>query len=304
MDSHEQMVRDALERQPVGISPVFCLEPEIVDSLERVAPEKFEEIRPHMRPIHFEYHNPKFVFSTSGRHITVSAGALNLVWCATYAYWLVYQQFVQSQKDGLETVDLGRDPDTVAALNLYEWALRSVAVEKAESWPDGAPRPNRHPDYASPLHVANEIFLVAIGWMLLHEVGHIAGQHPLVSVPDQSKQLEHEADDFATKHILDGISDGAVLLKRALGIAVTSVVLLMGDISLRSSVLLTHPLSEERLSRNLRNWLPDSHPVHAFVTTMLQIHMAKFGVPHQLGDHEHFSSFVDDFCLALSRSRK
>lgn len=307
MLSYEELIREAREKQPPGSSPVFCLTPEICESPIRLAPEKFEKIKPYLRQIHFEHKSPRFTFSTNGQHITISVGALNLLWCASYAYFLAYQAFLSAQQSGLSVVKLGINQETIDALNLYDRALDSVRSERLESWPEQAPRPTPTPDFGSSIHVANEIFLTAAGWILLHEIGHIANDHPLVTDFTRSKLLENEADRFATEHALGGVSDPSVLLKRALGIAVANIVLLTIDISLQSDEFRTrhHPPTEERLIRNLRGpLLPESHPIHAFLAAMLQIHLTRQGVPHDLNEHATFSSLVDDFCSAMSKFRK
>jgi len=191
----------------------------------------------------------------------------------------------------------------VRALDLYEWAIACVRNQEHEPWPGWAPKPTRSPESESALHVGTEIFLATVGWMLLHEFGHIAHQDPVL-VTASAKAEEHEADRFATSHVLDGVSDSAILLKRSIGIAVANVVLvLIGFIA--SSPVDSHPDPEERLSRNLReNQLADSSPAHAFATALMQVHLQRFGVPLVLNENKNFASFVDDFCLALKRHRQ
>jgi hypothetical protein len=48
----------------------------------------------------------------------------------------------------------------------------------------------------------------------------------------------------------------------------------------------------------------DMKPEPAFTTALLQVHLQRFGVPHDLNDNETFAFFVDDFCVALNRHRK
>jgi hypothetical protein len=205
----------------------------------------------------------------------------------------------------LSKVQLGKDLEAVRALELYEWAIRCVRTKQFEAWPEHAPQVTRTPVLGSVLHVANEIFLTAVGWILLHELGHIAQGHPFVATP-RAKEEEHEADSFATRHALDGVSDPAVLFKRSIGIVIAHVVLVLLDLTRAHRRLSeTHPPVEERLSRNLReNQLAESGPIHAFATALLQVHLVRFGVSHQLGEHERFASFIDDFCSDLNRSRK
>jgi hypothetical protein len=140
--------------------------------------------------------------------------------------------------------------------------------------------------------------------MLLHEFGHIAKQHPLIET-SRAKLEENEADRFATRHVLEGVSDSSVLMKRNIGIAVANVLLAILDILPETASSNAYPPAEERLSRNLReNQLSESHPVHAFTTALLQVHPQRFGVPHDLNDNETFASLVNDFCVALNRHGK
>jgi Peptidase U49 len=118
------------------------------------------------------------------------------------------------------------DPETVAALDLYQWAIKCVRQRMFEPWPDGAPTPTRTPPPESPLHVGNEVFLTTVGWMLLHEFGHLAHNHPFL-ISALAKAEENEADLFATHHVLAGISDESIRFKRGVGIVVANVVLLL-----------------------------------------------------------------------------
>jgi hypothetical protein len=304
LKSFDEIVRSVLKSIPPNSSPVFSLLPEIWVAPQELAPEKRDLLVPYLRPIRLLLDTGKFIVSTSGEHITVSDGALNLLWCASYASWFIYQAYVDAQRNDLPEVRLGKDAEAVNALDLYEWAIRCARTEQNEPWPIGAPRPTRPPDLAGPIHVANEVFLTTVGWVLLHELGHIAHEHPMLAT-SRARSEENEADKFATRHVLDGVSDPAVLLKRSIGIAVANVVLVLLDIMSERVPSDTHPPVEERLSRNLReSQLAESNPVHAFATALLQVHLKRFRVPHQLNEHETFASFVDDFCLDLNRSRK
>lgn len=297
-----EILQKALKSVPPGSSPVFCLLADIWASPQALAPEKRDLLVSHLRPFKLRCKTGEFILSTSGDHINISEGALNLTWCASYASWFIYRAYVDAQKAGGSTVKLGRDKEAVLALDLYEWAIACVKSKRYEPWPAWAPRPTRLPE-SEALHVATEIFLTTIGWMLLHELGHIAHQHPVL-VTAIAKAEEHEADRFATSHVLEGVLDPAILLKRSIGIALANVILILIDF-IASSPVDSHPDPEERLSRNLReNQLADSNPVHAFATALMQVHLQRFGVKLELKENENFASFVDDFCLALKRHRQ
>jgi hypothetical protein len=196
------------------------------------------------------------------------------------------------------------DPETVAALDLYQWAIRCVRQRMFEPWPDGAPIPTRTPPPESPLHVGNEVFLTTVGWMLLHEFGHLAHNHPFL-ISALAKAEENEADLFATHHVLAGISDESIRFKRGVGIVVANVVLLLLELIGGKIPSTSHPPVEERLSRNLRGTeLETNDRIHAFATALIEFHLHAFAVSYQLSEHDRFGHLVDDFCYALNRSRK
>lgn len=299
-----EIVEKVLKSVPADSSPVFCLLPDIWASPQALVPEKRDALIPYLRQIKLRCETAEFIFSASGDYINISDGALNLLWCASYASWFMYRAYVDAQRHSALTVRLGQDQEAVLALELYEWAIACVRSKKTDAWPAWAAKPTRSPKHASPVHVGTEIFLTTVGWMLLHEFGHIAHKHPLL-VTARARAEEHEADRFATSHVLDDVTDSAILLKRSIGIAVANVILILVDLVSISVGVDSHPDPEERLSRNLReNQLSESNPVHAFAAALLQVHLQRFGVPLLLDEHPEFAPFVDDFCLALSRHRK
>lgn len=247
----DEFASKVLNSIPPGSSPVFSLLPEVFVAPQALAPERRDALVPHLRPIKLFCKTGRFIFSTDGEHINVSDGALDLVWCTSLASWYIYQAFAKAQKNRLTEVRLGTDQNAIDALDLYEWAIRCVRNRQYEPWPDGAPRPTRLPDFGSPTHVANEVFLTAVAWILLHETGHIALKHPLLQTL-RARVEENEADSFATHHVLDGVSETDVLFKRGLGIVVANVILVLLDLISGQVDSASYPTVEERLTRNLR----------------------------------------------------
>ena len=247
----------------------------------------------------FEIQNPYFEFHASAEKITVSVGALNLLWCASYAYWIFYGAFVRAQRANSSHVHFS-DNATLEAARLYEWALSSVQTGCVRRWDISAPRPSAERETET-LAVANELFLAATGWIILHEAAHIILKHPLVMTP-RAKVEEDEADSFATSHVLCDVPDALVLLKRGLGIAVANIVLVTVGLMQGKFHSKTHPPAYERLYRNLRcRQFVAEHPVHAFVDAILQMHLTVFKVGYDLNLDGRFDSILDDMCIALSR---
>jgi Peptidase U49 len=300
----EKIVADVLAGVPEGSTPTFSLLPEIWAAPQSIAPEKVDLLVPLLREVKLYPRTGEFRFSTSGEFLHMSDRALNLIWCSSYASWFIYQAYGRAQKNGVGVVRFDDDAEKEEAVNLYQWAIRCVRDKAYTSWPEGAPRPTRTPVHESPLHVANEVFLTAVAWMLLHESGHIAGNHPFLT-SSRSLEEEHEADFFATNHVLGGVTDENVRFKRSVGIVVANALILLLELMNGPVSSRTHPPVEERISRNLRGpELESSNRIHAFATALIQFHLGAVGIFPQLDERAEFGEFVDDFCLAINRWRR
>jgi len=300
LESFEKIVAKVLAAVPTGSSPVFSLLPEIWASPQVLAPENVRLLVPLLREIKLYPQTGEFKFSTSGEYLHISDGALNLVWCSSYASWFIYKAYGRAR----DVVRFDDDADTVKALDLYEWAIRCVRQQIYTPWPEGAPQPTRTPALGSELLLANEVFLTAVAWMLLHEHGHLAHNHPLLT-SSRSMDEEHEADLFATNHVLGGVTDDAVRFKRSVGIVIANTLLLLLELMNGPAASQTHPPVEERISRNLRgSELGTNDRIHAFATALIQFHLRVVGISPALEEHDQFGQFLDDFCLAINRWRK
>lgn len=300
----EKIVADVLARVPKGSTPTFCLLPEIWAAPQVIAPEKMNLLAPLLREVKLYPQTGEFRFSTSGEYLHISDGALNLVWCSSYASWFIYQAYGRAQKRGQDVVRFDDDAKTEEAVNLYQWAIRCVRDKTFISWPEGVPRPTRTPIHGSELHLANEVFLTAIAWMLLHEAGHLARNHPFLTSP-RFQDEEYEADFFATDHVLGGVTDEGVRFKRSIGIVVANALILLLELINGPAPSRTHPPVEDRISRNLRGKeLESNNKIHAFATALIQFHMGIVGIFPQLDEHAEFGQLVDDFCLAINRWRR
>lgn len=285
-------------------SPVFVLDKYITKAPFGVAPEKAEHLNEKVSNIEIAFLDDRgdFVFEIAATTVSISAGALNLLWSAGYSYSLLYRGFVQAQQAGETEYRPTSEHRTADALRLYEWAVKGVYANRLENWPASLPQPIAEPVPASDTHMGTELFLVAVAWILLHEVGHVELGHPTKAVGATSKQEEHQADAFATDWLLSELTDDALITKRALGIAVANIVLVAIDLNRGSFDSSTHPPSYERLHRNLRSrQLSEESPVHAFVAVMIQAHLAVCAIENSLEESAPFDSQVDDMCFRLSR---
>jgi hypothetical protein len=300
----EKIVADVFARVPKGSTPTFCLLPEIWAAPQAIAPEKMNLLAPLLREVKLYPQTGEFRFSISGDYLHISDGALNLIWCSSYASWFIYQAIGRAEKNGREVVRFDDDRETEEAVSLYQWAICCVRDKAYTPWPAGAPQPTRTPVHESPLHIANEVFLTAVAWMLLHEAGHLARNHPFLTSA-RSLDEEHEADFFATDHVLGGVTDEQVRFKRSVGIVVANAIILLLELMNGPVASQTHPPVEERISRNLRGpELESNNRIHAFATALIQFHLGVVGIVPQLHERARFGEFVDDFCLSINRWRK
>ena len=285
------------------LSPIFRLDRQMAEAPARAAPEKEAALHEIANSVAlcFEDQRGDFMFSASTGQVTATAGGLNILWCASYAYLLIYSGFQEAQLSGNSEYRPGDDATSAPALHLYRWALEAATVGELRDWPDGYPQPDPALMDGSPLHHASEIFLVALAWIILPELGHIQLKHPLQTVSPTSLAEEHDADRFASEWLLDSATP-EVILKRTLGVAVANIVLIVIDLVHGSPAATTHPKPVERLQRNLRcGQLADESPVHAFTAALLQFHLTVFGVDHRVNLDGAFAELVDDMCFDLHR---
>ena len=106
VESFEKIVADVLAKVPKGSTPTFSLLPEIWAAPQAIAPEKVNLLVPLLREVKLYPQTGDFRFSTSGEYLHISDGALNLIWCSSYASWFIYQAYGRAQKNGRHFVAL------------------------------------------------------------------------------------------------------------------------------------------------------------------------------------------------------
>ncbi len=118
---------------------------------------------------------------------------------------------------------------------------------------------------ALPIPVAEtdefEVFLVALGWILLHEVAHVRLEHqPIASTTDSIKE-EQEADRWATEWVLsdwrDYSDEQRVFTKRSIGVVIAHTYIAHIEQFAASFGPRTHPPAFERLMNLAQPWLDD-----------------------------------------------
>jgi hypothetical protein len=263
-----QPLRTDAERLIMG--PVADL---IGTSPFRIAPERQQRLADEVLggdPLDLEWvprvgDHVKFWFDD--RKITAAYAAALGLWAVTCATILLMDEVKPAQtaawlQHGEEPprdarIELDRSPGTpihqsFGMIKIAERLLRDPATP----WGAGLPTPEAAAPENSFERRAMNLFLAAIGWVFLHEIGHFTCGHAArigndlpweEQRPERARELEFEADEWATEWTLEGASDPQQKEFRILAIAVAMVWLGIVHSVRRESP--THPPAWERLAR-------------------------------------------------------
>lgn len=262
-------------------SPIRDLDKWILSAVFTVAPKKSQDLVLLLKQknVEFKYvDDGGFVFQAASTAtdgiIEASVPSLELLWCAAYCYWEMYQLIgsVQRRGDRIWTAD--EQARRAQIEEMYSWALTNVWQETEEKWPLGLPTPQGSSPFGSVIHVATELFLVALGWILHHEVGHIVHGHSMQKHRSKREQ-ELEADQAANTWLFEGSQNLAIRQKLALGVVTALSMLSTRRQPGRDAAADDpHPHPLERLVRALEACrLPDDHAAYAYAISAMQMNM-------------------------------
>ncbi len=267
------------------IAPFFQWVPH---TLLNVAPELGDEMNSILDGYTLElFEEPAWICSATPETKTfrLSTRVVEILWAQAYAAFVFYNR-VMARTPGEEAVVDIVDPDVVAALKVYQWALSRFLDGAADPWPPGLPKPAAGDAVDDDFAAARELALMATGYLLQHEIAHIVLKHSARDPGDASIDQEREADAWAADWLLvRGDPARPNLQKRALGVAVALLVLVSGGIHSGSFNGVTHPRDFDRLYNALAHRIPkDFDAVWGMVTGILYLHLTnKDLLPAHLG---------------------
>lgn len=275
-------------------SPVAPLLPALRVVLERIAPERVEELAHLTDGVHLEIADSArwICEATAGLGvIRVSTRVLEMVWALGFAYWVVYQEMFAGKDLAGARLDPRDYPRVQEALPLARWAIAELSHGAEQPWPATAPQPSASPAEASVEHVADEIALCAMAFFLHHELAH-------TYVPTSADEplLDHEraCDAAAAAWILGGALDDKVFQKRALGTAVALLMIASRGIHTGDHDGRNHPLDFDRLVDTLSTYVPPTHDVLWGMTmAILALHTSIAGMTPPEGEFVGETAFHD-----------
>lgn len=235
--------------------------------------------------------------------IVLPIASLEYLWAFSHYCWVLTQEYALAQQTGALSFDCLGNNRLRGSNNILQWARTNLVGTGIDPWPSEGPRPTLDSDSGSDEHVATELFLCAIGWMLHHEIAHVVLEHPLIGTAF-AQQEERDADHHATNWLLEGQhADAPELKKRVLGITVALLCLQSLEVNDHLCLRNTHPAAHDRIFSNLNNYQAINHEiVAAFSSVILQYLFHDTGISANLDGHS-FAEILGDLLYVISRSR-
>lgn len=182
--------------------------------------------------------------------ITVYENYIAFLWCLSFAMVTFYKE---RESDISSTTNLNLNK-AIALLD-YSYSLK----DKWSTWPNNLPNPTLVSD--NYVEETNGITVIAMSYILAHEIGHHTLGHDLSNAPSDievAKQEEFSADKYAFDTLIKGWEDNNIAKNNSINIAIiaglSSILLLQQTWSGGS----THPDSDERLQKTLQ-YLEDAN---------------------------------------------
>ncbi len=289
-------------------SPIRHVMAHIHEAMVNIAPERRAEFARDHAELVLEYvddHRWICHVDVANRHVTIGRKVMEVLWAASLAYFRLYLE-IQRRTGGNASIsvqfELAEVPLLKEAVDLLRWAMDSWLNSLPVPWPSNLPQPVPNPQHASDLHVADELSLCAIAFIVHHELAHVRLNH----VGKSELDSERDADRAASEWILGGLADEAdkEFVKRALGVAVALEALVARGIHTGVYGGTSHPRSFDRMMNTFDQHVTDGdHPVWFFLSAILKLHLdnALHGATIPVRPFDSARECVDSYVDALSR---
>ncbi|HCD34859.1 MAG TPA: hypothetical protein DER01_20795 [Phycisphaerales bacterium] len=266
----------------------------------------------------------RFCVDLNTHEITISTGPLPRLWGHAYAYLQFYQCMDEAKRiDPLARsfpAGYGVFPQ---AIEILKWAMIGDAKARLkkeagdlgpQEYPDGLSLPF-DPSNKDPTHkVAGDLAMMALGYMMLHEIAHLELNHSAVT-DEVSIEQEREADEWAAKFFLDNSCEYAkqhrheslkVEQKRLLGLTIGFLWMLHFEVHMGVGNHQTHPPAYDRLPNVLNKLDFDGlDAAWSMAATILPMHyQARYGMVEEYGGFDDFPECYQHYADLLSKQPK
>ncbi|MXP44863.1 phage exclusion protein Lit family protein [Allopontixanthobacter sediminis] len=219
---------------------------QIRESPFRIAPERAIELVDEMGgetwPLDFASGSANFEALPNSKTIEGTYAALLSLWAVAASVWAIFSTARMAREAGYEQLDLMTLPAGRMAMELKRAALEIIRNPDAP-WDEALPDPDPGASRSSFDGLINNLFLAAVSFVVLHEIGHLVMGHQAYS--GRSHDQEREADEWAIAWILKSPPSDKHRDFRAAAICVAFVWIGLIDEVRRSKV--THPPANQRL---------------------------------------------------------
>lgn len=287
-------------------SPILELENAIASCAFRIAPEREKELAElrDLKNLTLTLEDaPGFNIRVRlpEHEVVINVAALEFLWASAHAHLILYNEYSFAQRSDSITFDTGGNERCQKAMELLAWAGQNLLDKGTDIWPLSLPRPVRFPVKNCDTHVANELFLCALAWIIHHEIVPVRLNHQAL-VSTCSIVEEKDADLAATKWILEKSTVPQESWKRTFGIA-AAILALQGFKSPDQFIFLkTHPSTFERIDNCLTAaGVSEDDEVFAFAAVTMQIQLACLGINKRL-DGNTFRELYSEYLFEVARA--
>jgi hypothetical protein len=211
-----------------------------------IAPERALDLISEMGgeswPLDFTSGKANFEALPRAKVIEGTYAALLSLWAVTASVWSIFSTARMAMDAGFEQIDLMTLPAGRMAIELKNAALKIIRDPSA-SWDLALPEPDPAASISSLDGRINNLFLAAVSFFILHEIGHLALKHQAYS--SRSHDQEREADEWAIAWILKNPPSNQHRDFRCMAICVAFLWIGLIDEVRRS--MTTHPPANQRL---------------------------------------------------------
>jgi hypothetical protein len=296
-------------------SPIVELIPLIAASPFKIAPEREDDLRDILdaREIRMQIDPDRRLFNVcvnvETHHITLGLGAAERMWAYVYGYTSILK--CTKEQVGRKQIDLVPHREAAAAMELMAWALSQDVQGQPLEWTDHLPKPVMGATGDSLAGTATNLFVCVVGWIVLHEIGHVECSHPpnIALLPGQRITHEYEADTWASDWALSNWeahdANPLVFAKRSAAIVIALSIMASFEVYDRRAGDQTHPDPPDRLFKFVSGFVPKNAP-HDWAwwvaITALKPHLDKMGIMGESSQgYDSVQDCLGDMLLKLKR---
>ena len=216
------------------------------------------------------------------------------MWAEAYAFVVYYTMELAGVRPNGQQINPRRKAEVSIALDLLRWAALELADPADRPWPVGRPSPQTEPNSDEILQSTQDLALMAVAFILHHELAHIRLKHSGPTDVEQERDADYAAFDWISEEVTPGSPE---FQKRCLGTVVALLYLVTSGVYTGAHGGTTHPKDYNRLLFTLERRVPPNiDGIWGFVDGMLDLLIQDAGSVPPRGPFQDFH----EACSALA----